>query len=515
MKHILVPALVLCLAFPAHAQLSTTQQNCVAGMNKAGASVALAQGKQTRDCVRLGHAGLLVGTAEACVGTDGSVVSARKSSTVAKYFALCDASPPSFAHTGPDTVNFASQHGEIALARDLFGNDLDAALPDCTANKDQCLCQKKVLTAAEKIAGLARKAFVGCKKTALPAALDAGDVADCVTDAGLAGSIAAARAAGGKIAAKSVKLRKAVELICDDRGVTAGSFPGSCSGLGGEGLLHCIDSRIACRVCRSFGTIDALELDCDAFDDGLSNSSCVEPSTSTTTTTLPPTTTTLPPTTTTLPPMSTLSIHFPGGGLGRVQDPANGIDCSDSCAVEMPTGTQVNLSVTSSDNPDGRFATWQGPCTGTASPCTIEVDDDVSVDAVFLSALVRIGLGDGPFIGTAPPDYTHSRDARLRLRNEERARSFPGFQELRWTTSPEELRPGIESPPWCISVEGVGPSTINFPAQIWRIFDVYTIVLAVWDTTGSTPVQVGSDAFNVFLSGDTLDSDNNYSAPCP
>jgi hypothetical protein len=533
LKHVAIAAIAVFFAIPVHAQLTPGMQDCVSAMNKAGAGVALAQGKQNLVCVGDAHAGSLVGTAQTCLSTNGSAVAAKKEKTIASDLKRCG-SAPSFAYTGADAANLASQHGEIAMVADLLGADLDAALPDCSANPDPCRCQKKVLGAAERIASAMRKAFVGCKKMSLPQAEDAADIAACITGAAVPGSIAAARGVGGKVAKQVAKLGKAIG-VCDGNGVTAGAFPGACSGLAGEPLRQCIDQRVACRVCLSLEDVDALDADCDAFDDGASNSSCIDPSTSTTTTTIAPTTTTLPattttiaptttlpvttttlapttttfeptttlpPTTTTLGPLSTLTIEFPGGGLGRVQDMANGIDCTDTCTAMVPAGTQVNLTVTSTDIPDGTFRAWRGPCTGTTSPCTIEMDDDVSVDAVFLSSVVELVLGDGPFEGTAPPDYTHSRDATLRLKNGGRARTLEGFQELRWSTSPQELRSAVTSPPFCIGVAGVGPFRMSFPPQVWDIFDVYTITLALYDSSGL--IQLNTSAFNVFLSGDVF-----------
>jgi hypothetical protein len=47
---------------------------------------------------------------------------------------------------------------------------------------------------------------------------------------------------------------------------------------GGEATLAdfevCIDTLVECQVCLALNEVDALNRDCDAFDDGVVNGSC-------------------------------------------------------------------------------------------------------------------------------------------------------------------------------------------------------------------------------------------------
>lgn len=510
--------LLLGIAASAQAGLSSAQQACVAAMNADGAAVARQQGKEQISCLRDAHAGTLVGPAQACLGADArGLVASRKSKANSDHLKLCTAPLPAFGYSDLNTVNQASQQSEYAIVEDVFGADLDVAVADCSVNKERCACQKKLLVVVEKISDARRKAFTKCKKQALVTADAADDIGRCITDAATAGSIQAESVASGKVGKLVAKLGTTIAR-CDEKAATPGAFPGNCSALGGTALEGCIDARIACRVCRSLNAIDGLDANCDSFDDGLVNASCVDPTTSTTTTLAPtttaepttttietPTTSTLEPTTTTVEPTTTttqvpmvaLTIEFPGGGLGRVQDIANGIDCNDTCTTMIASGTEVNLSVTTITEPEASFHSWRGPCTGAASPCTIAVATDTSVDAVFLAGRVLLGLNDGSAQdGTHPEgEYQHSVENILRLRSIYAGKTVEGIQFYTWEWSPLSMR----IPP-CVSDLPV--PRIAFRAQCWDPFETtYVVSIVLWHVVDGTPVWIAQNSLTVLMSG--------------
>ena len=113
-----------------------------------------------------------------------------------------------------------------------------------------------------------------CKKAALKAgANSSAALAACVNDAGTAGSIAAD--SKGKIAKTNAKLTAAIVKACDTPGVTAGAFPGTCTGLTGAALGTCLDTQVECRVCQAINEMDGLFVNCDLFDNGVADASCV------------------------------------------------------------------------------------------------------------------------------------------------------------------------------------------------------------------------------------------------
>ncbi|HYD47175.1 MAG TPA: hypothetical protein VEB21_02440 [Terriglobales bacterium] len=509
----LVLVTTLFSALPAVGQLSETQRACVLALNKDAMALAAQQGKESLGCIKAAGKQTLIGNAQDCLTADLKLkLASRKTKTIKDAAAYCAVVPP-FGYTGAAVINDSAPRGELDLVADVFGASLDAALASCRSDSARCKCQQQVAKNVAKLAKSERQLFLKCKKQVVVTATSASDLEACVDDTATPGSITAARLSGGKIAKAVIKLGATVVKHCDVP-MVAGAFPGACDGQTGAALATCLAQQVDCRVCQTLNDIDGLSIDCDAFDDGTANASCADSGVPQTPTLTPTSsvTATVTPTPTATVEIEMLTINFPGGGLGRVQDVANGIDCTDTCTVGVASGSSVQLTVTSTNVPDGTFWGWGTPCDGTG-PCNLQVTESIALDAIFLSTVVQIGLGDGPFIGQAPPDYTHSRDARLRLRNNGRARSVAGLRRLDWSTSPDELRP-VEA---TFNVLDQHDININFPAQIWDIFDVYTISLALWDISGPSPVQISSDAFNVFLSGDVFEFClvEGWPDPCP
>lgn len=65
------------------------------------------------------------------------------------------------------------------------------------------------------------------------------------------------------------------------------------------------------------------------------------------------------------------------GGLVTSSPP--GIDCSSTCSAFFPTGATVTLTAT----PTADFGGWSGDCTGAAPTCTLTMDRELTVIAVF------------------------------------------------------------------------------------------------------------------------------------
>ena len=273
---ILLPVMFILLmsASAAFAQQSTDQQKCLNKLNKDGTLVAKEQGKQNFGCLKGAGAGTLTGTAQACLTADpkGKLL-AKKNKTSTDETKLC-LTPPSFGYTSASTVNDASDQARLDLLADVFGADLDAAVISCTPNKAGCLCQQKVQMAVEKLADKKLKEFTKCKKTVLKAgASSASSLEDCVANAGTPGSIAADTK--GLIAKALGVVNTNITKKCDTPGVTSGAFPGNCSTESGPALGACLDVQVECRVCLMINEMDGLSVDCDLFDDGNVNGSCV------------------------------------------------------------------------------------------------------------------------------------------------------------------------------------------------------------------------------------------------
>jgi len=296
-------------------QQSGDQQKCLNSLNKDGSKVSKAQGKENSSCLKKAGKGQLVGTAQACLTADEKLkVQSKKDKTIADDAANCGAAPD-FGYLGAGAVNTSAVQGQLDLVGDVFGANLDVAVISCATSNSGCLCQQKVLKDVEKLAAKKLGEFVKCKKQSLKdGGNSAASLVDCVQDAGTAGSIAADTK--GKIQKARTKLGEDITGKCDTPGVTAGAFPGDCTGQSGTGLRDCLDRLVECRVCQTINEMDGILVNCDLFDDGIANSSCASGAGPTPTPTETPTTSPTPTETATgtATPTVTPSIT-PGGPL--------------------------------------------------------------------------------------------------------------------------------------------------------------------------------------------------------
>jgi hypothetical protein len=252
---------------------SSDQQKCLNALNKDGVNVAKAQGKEFLGCLKDKGKGKLVGSAQDCLTADPKLkVQKKRDKTVADEVKSCTP-PPDFGYAGATAVNDAAVAADLDLVADVFGADLDPVVIDCVASKDGCKCQQQVAKGIEKQAQTKLKLFLKCKKNVLKNGAGAtADLNGCLNDAGNPDSLAADTKL--KIAKGVEKLEKAVVKKCDEKGVTAGAFPGDCTGLSGAALAACLDVLVECRVCQMLNETDALFVNCDLFDDGAANGSC-------------------------------------------------------------------------------------------------------------------------------------------------------------------------------------------------------------------------------------------------
>lgn len=77
----------------------------------------------------------------------------------------------------------------------------------------------------------------------------------------------------------------------------------------------------------------------------------------------------------------TVSVTIDGTGSGRVTSEPAGIDCPGACSAEFAGGAEVVLSAARADG--SAFAGYGGACSGLDPACTVTVDGDQAVDALF------------------------------------------------------------------------------------------------------------------------------------
>ena len=266
-------------ALPAFAQeQDKAQQACLNGLGKNAAGVAKAQGREAASCLGLAARGadLPGGGLGACLDADPKErVAKAEGKTLQTDTSLC-VSPPHFGYQPVATVNDAARAGSTSLLGDFLGGEMGTAVVTCESNRAACGCQSAVLKAATSSFSAKLKTYLACKKKALSGgATSVGALADCVDDVAASDSIAADTR--GKLAKKDADLEDTVVSACLDASlVTDTLFPGECVGHSGDpGFADCIDERIECRVCEMLNRGEGLGVDCDLFDDGAPNASCV------------------------------------------------------------------------------------------------------------------------------------------------------------------------------------------------------------------------------------------------
>jgi uncharacterized repeat protein (TIGR02543 family) len=81
------------------------------------------------------------------------------------------------------------------------------------------------------------------------------------------------------------------------------------------------------------------------------------------------------------PAFKPLSVITLGSGTGTVTSSPSGIDCGTVCRADFTLNTAVTL--TASPASGSTFGGWSGACTGSATSCTVTLDQPRSVNATF------------------------------------------------------------------------------------------------------------------------------------
>ncbi|MCZ6822593.1 MAG: hypothetical protein O7F10_06565, partial [Deltaproteobacteria bacterium] len=136
------------------------------------------------------------------------------------------------------------------------------------ADKDLSKCQQQTAKQVKKCQDTKLKEYNKCKKAGLK-----DKVAPIVSSSGLEDCMG--DDPKGKITkACEAKLADTLSKKCSGV-VISNAFPGECSDSADlTALRQCLERLVECRVCLGLNAADALNRDCDEFDDGLTNGSC-------------------------------------------------------------------------------------------------------------------------------------------------------------------------------------------------------------------------------------------------
>jgi hypothetical protein len=185
---------------------------------------------------------------------------------------------PDFGFVGATATHAAGRGSSIALVADLFGS-LNEALSE---DKKTSSCQEKVTRESQEVLDkLFRLAGKAKRK-----ALDEGASSAIALQTAI---VALIDSDGGKFDRWAhYQISKSLDKSCGKVDL-AKAFPGCApdapavalargleiDGIKDEGVTKCAVDSTRCRWCEAYNLMDGLTIDCDAFDDGSANGSCL------------------------------------------------------------------------------------------------------------------------------------------------------------------------------------------------------------------------------------------------
>ncbi len=265
----------LLIAASAEADLQNEdQQKCANTLSKSLTNLATAQGHEIYTCLKLGAKQRLDDSIESCLTADlkGKIARAR-AKTDSDLHKFCATERPDFGMSTAslsaaiDIVNEGAVLKELDLVRDLFGSDLDAVIEPVAGDKDRSECQLIVAKDVTKCQDAHLKAYATCKRLGLKSSIqDAAGLEACVGEDPEGKLAMTCSPADGKIARDLAKQCAEVDL--------AGAVPG-CASSDPAHVAACLNARVRCRACSTLNAVEDLNRDCNVFDDGVANQSCL------------------------------------------------------------------------------------------------------------------------------------------------------------------------------------------------------------------------------------------------
>jgi len=256
-----------CLPDPPIIQ-NNRQVKCIEAMNKSGIKVAKTQGKENSRCVKDAGRGIVLDAAACITGDLKEKVLKATANTLKQETKRCVADPPTLGYPGGAAVNTAAVDEQQALATDIFGPAINAAIIPSLSDSIGAGCQADVVKFYDKVVQARMKEFLRCKKSGLKADTIVNQATlDPCFDVVLADEKAKILKATSKFAGRVTSKCAGVDLDS--------AFPGACIGAGS--FATCVDERGMCRFCLMLNAMDDLARDCDVFDDTLANGSCPPP----------------------------------------------------------------------------------------------------------------------------------------------------------------------------------------------------------------------------------------------
>ena len=267
-------------ATPVQGQVqSDDQQRCIRARTRSFERILKKQAGEVRRCLKNAAKDRLESSLAECLRADAKDrVDRTRFKNLRTTIKQC-VEAPDFGPRDVATSNAVGIQSQLALIEDVFGSDLEAAIAREADSKDTARCQQAVYRTIDSCQQAKLTRFRLCIKKGLADGSVASEMelAACADllktpgtgDPGSFSNIARRCAAGS--------IEKRVEKLCEARGVgLAGAFPG-CGSSDAGAVALCLARRVECQVCLSLNRVDFLDRDCDLFDDGDKNGSCLGP----------------------------------------------------------------------------------------------------------------------------------------------------------------------------------------------------------------------------------------------
>ncbi len=264
------------------AELTRDQQRCVDTQNQHLRKVVTVVDKRLERCVRAISSGSDTRPLTQCTLDDNSGAIARAAQRAASADARrCqgndsngDPKAPAVFYTGSVNVTATAKDLATALDPSLFGG---VGVFLRSEERFGAPCQRSAVKAFRKCQETRLKEFERCKRRALKVgqtpfpsgATTPAELQLCILDD-----------PRGQIARRcELGIPDAIERGCRDHSANETFiFPGTCPACDpadGQCLADCLSPPIDCAFCQALNQADGLAEDCDLFDDGASNGSCI------------------------------------------------------------------------------------------------------------------------------------------------------------------------------------------------------------------------------------------------
>lgn len=252
--------------------VSTADQSCINAFNKGVRKVAKAQGGIIKKCLADFASGKLTSmTPEACIVSDsGNDLNRAVQSAYSKAASKCQAGIPAFGASAPiEGALAAAVLRQLDLGHSALGFNLNTSL---IATPVDAKCQSQVGATLVKCADRRLREFLKCKKTGMAngAITDGPSLeAECL-GTGASGQTDPT----GRIALQcGTKVLNAITQHCGSTDLAVAFSP--CDQGNPAAAANCLKQHSACQFCLLANEADALNRDCDLFDDGnAGNGSC-------------------------------------------------------------------------------------------------------------------------------------------------------------------------------------------------------------------------------------------------